>query len=199
MSIAARFALAMTCALAVVMFAAGHFLLGKTREVVDSSVDHSMVAATIATAEAAQAREESRSLYEQRGTVARSVGVVKRFDVRILEGTHENGVGHLYEYDAKNKLLSPDAGNNPREDLFGLFLVVTAAVVLVGAGVATAIATQISKPLDVLVTDVRAIARGNLQHRTRVTESSHLSTTGDTGAVLKVTARNGPNVGDQDI
>ena len=46
MSIAARFALAMTIALAVVMMAAGYLLFNKTQQVVDTSVDQSMAAAT---------------------------------------------------------------------------------------------------------------------------------------------------------
>lgn len=168
MSIAARFALAMTVALAVVMFGAGYFLLNKTREVVDSSVDQSMVAATVALAETAGAEDAGKDMYVQSSGAARSDGVVKRFDVKVQHGKFSGRDGHLYEYDAEHKLLAPDAGNNPHEDLFGLFLVVTAAVVLVGAGVSSLIAVQISKPLDVLVTDVRAIARGNLHHRTRV-------------------------------
>jgi phosphoserine phosphatase RsbU/P len=41
-----------------------------------------------------------------------------------------------------------------------------ALVVLVGAGVALWVASQVSRPVDVLIEDVRQIAKGDLEHRT---------------------------------
>lgn len=174
MSIAARFALGMTFALAVVMFIAGNVLFEKTARVVESSVDQSLAAAASVLADTAQAKAAGKELFEQTTSSARTVGRATRFDVKILEGQYEGGTGHLYQLDPENSLLVPDTGNNPRKDLYGLFLVVTAAVVAVGALVSAAIAMQISKPLNVLVNDVRAIARGNLHHRTHTKGSGEV-------------------------
>lgn len=174
MSIAARFALAMTLALAVVMFLAGTMLFDKTARVVESSVDQSLAAATSVLGDTAQAKEDGTELYEQTSSGARPVGRATRFDVKILQGEYKGGTGHLYQEGPDNSLLVPDTGNNPRKDLYGLFLVVTAAVVSVGAVVSAMIAMQISKPLNVLVNDVRAIARGNLHHRTNTKGSGEV-------------------------
>ena len=166
MSIAARFALAMTLALVVVMFIAGTVLFDKTARVVESSVDYSLAAATSVLADTAAAKKAGKELFEQTSNSARTVGRATRFDVKILEGEYKGDTGHLYQQGPENSLLVPHTGDSPRKDLYGLFLVVAAAVVLVGALVSAAIAMQISKPLNVLVHDVRAIARGNLHHRT---------------------------------
>lgn len=96
-------------------------------------------------------------------------GRVWRARVEFTEGSAAGQEGFLIQYDGGANLLAPaDTRGGQGGSLFGLVLVVTAAVIAVGAGVAYFVSKQVSKPIDLLVDDVRAISRGNLRHRTRV-------------------------------
>ena len=75
----------------------------------------------------------------------------------------------LLEYDGWRGILAPrDPHGGQRGSLFGLILLVSFLVIAVGAGVSLWVSTQVTKPIDLLVEDVRSIARGNLHHKTRV-------------------------------
>ncbi len=106
-------------------------------------------------------REESNS-----GTGS---GRVVRFPVQIESGPYAGREAQVLQYDGKASLLIPsDPYGGQGDSLFGLILLASFMVIAVGAGVAMWVSTQVTKPIEVLVDDVRSIARGNLLHKTRV-------------------------------
>lgn len=166
LGLAARFSLAMSLALAVVMGVFGVLLFGTTRRMVDRSVEDAFQSATQVMAE--NVGEEKN--YEQVGSTARASaeGRLKRFDVRFHSGSFDGEPGYLYVYD-KFTLVTPARGVTAvREGLLGLFIAATLTVILVGAAVAYFVASKVSRPLVDIVEDVRQISRGNLDHRSRV-------------------------------
>ena len=108
--------------------------------------------------------------YEQRGTNAVVTGGVTRFPIRFKEGSSAAGEpGVLVRPEGGIDLVAlADRYGGQEHSLFGLILLVTAAILAVGTGVAFGVSKQITKPIETLVDDVRSIARGNLHHRTRV-------------------------------
>ena len=107
--------------------------------------------------------------YEQNGTGI-NAGVVLRRPVLLGEGSsNPGGEAVLVQYDGATNLLAPaDPYGGQADSLFGLIVLASALVLSVGAGVSVLVSTQVSKPIEVLVDDVRSIARGNLRHKTRV-------------------------------
>jgi len=97
-------------------------------------------------------------------------GRFQRYPVVFEEGTpHAGEEGQLLQYDGGANVLAPrDPHGGQGDSLFGLILLASFLVIAVGAGVSLAVSAQVSKPIDVLVEDVRSIARGNLRHKTRV-------------------------------
>lgn len=191
MSIAGRFSLLMTLSLLVVMTAAGFFLLDKSRAALrQANIDYTDEAARLMSIEelahaprdVLQAVEDGnktieRALqelrqpltYQQKGDSAHVRGRITRFPVVFAEGGDEPRDGILIQYDERGNLLAPaDLTGGQADSLFGLILLATAMVLLVGAGVAFKVAMGVTKPIEQLVDDVRTISRGNLQHRTRV-------------------------------
>jgi len=163
MGIAARFALAMSLALAGVMSLAGVFLFKATSNFADSSVKSALQNATFATAES-EGQARFRTLSDMGRALDRQQRVLEH-DVEFTGGKFEGERGVALSLDKDVILLVPDSKQeNP---LTRLFIGVTLAVVLAGAGVALVVATQVSKPLGTLIDDVRAIARGNLMHGVR--------------------------------
>jgi serine phosphatase RsbU (regulator of sigma subunit) len=66
----------------------------------------------------------------------------------------------------RTRLLVPKADGG-RRDLMGLLFGLTTLAIFVGAGVAYLVASRVSKPITSLISDVRQIAKGNLNHKTR--------------------------------
>lgn len=236
LGLTARFSLAMTLALAIVMAIAGFLLFRTTRQITEREVTDSIYGAVQGLAEKDRAREatlqalkdpiadalDEASLYGQLTTIqnrtlpsdtarlieasiyealdlagpiaARSAarfiaeheniqdyevmqkgatvfgdGKLRRFEVRLRSGTHEGEPMYLYQYEGKGSLLVPILQkSDTRKGMLGLFLGVTLAVVVVGAGVAVMVANKVSRPLEDIVEDIRQISRGDLQHHTRV-------------------------------
>lgn len=107
-------------------------------------------------------------------------GRLQRFPVVFAEGTPYHGEeGQLLRFDGAGNVLAPrDPHGGQGDSLFGLILLASFLVIAVGAGVSLVVSAQVSKPIDVLVEDVRSIARGNLRHKTRVRaggEIAHLA------------------------
>lgn len=94
---------------------------------------------------------------------------VERFPITL--GAAKRDTGTLYRYrgspaEEEVRLLVPeqaDLGASMRGLIAGILI----AVVLVGALVALWVATQVARPIQQLVEDVRQISKGDLGHRTR--------------------------------
>ncbi|MCP3920479.1 MAG: SpoIIE family protein phosphatase [bacterium] len=178
LGLAARFALSMTVALSVVMALAGFFLFSSTRTIVDEAVYQTRRDATrlLAEGEVERAKDPSARLYEQTNDMAALTedNHLKRFEVQITQGSHKAAHAYLYRWDERGNLLSPIKDEDSTSKLLGLFLGVSAAIILVGAGVSVMVATKVTKPIDGLINDVRAIGRGNLLHRSGVNASGEV-------------------------
>lgn len=107
--------------------------------------------------------------YHQDGNPV-GAGRVRRFPVLIEEGTPFAGQeAVLLQYNGGVNLLAPrDPHGGQGDSLFGLILLVSFLVIAAGAGVSLWVSTQVARPVEELVEDVRSIAKGNLHHRTRV-------------------------------
>jgi sigma-B regulation protein RsbU (phosphoserine phosphatase) len=182
MGMAVRFALTTTLALAVVMGLAGYFLFEKTGSMIDAAVDGALRAAVHAESQRSAVEAGAEDYYTQASEGASEMDGVRRFDVDIQSGRYKGAPAYLYQVDAEHTLVAPRSSGDAREGLYGLVLVVTGVVILVGATVSMLVALRVSRPLNILVDDVRAITRGNLHHRTKVRgggEVGHLARTID--------------------
>lgn len=167
----ARFVLATSIALSVVMAIGGAMLYSTTTRLSEAAREEALVRTVQVTAD-----ELVPGNFEQRpGSTARLLagGRVRRFEVQYGIGRNEGHPGVLYETvdptgRAGTRILSPlDAGHAGR-GLLGLIVGISFFVLLAGIGVAYAVANQVARPLEEVIEDIRQIAHGNLQHRTRV-------------------------------
>ncbi len=157
----ARFVLVMTFALLLVLLVMGYVIYTGTRRIV-SNMEMDAISEGVRFTQEAHAHElEQRGLQHPSG--------VQMYPFRFDSGK----TGTLYRYDGTGdpeqqsfELLVPD---NQKVDLPLLQLIgaVLAVVVLVGAIVAMWVANQVSRPIQVLVHDVRQIAKGDLRHNVR--------------------------------
>lgn len=195
MSIAGRFGLFMGLTLLVVMGAGGYLLLDKSREALNQS--GRQILSEVAALNAAEAKAQQATIdailaecragrmtleeavqklanppsltYEDEGLSTQN-GNTRFHHIKYTDGFGEGQEGFLLFQGDRATVLAPRALDGGQSDsLFGLILVVTAAIVVIGAGVAFVISSQVTKPIEQLVGDVRTISHGNLQHRTRVT------------------------------
>ena len=194
MSIASRFGLIVALTLLVVMSAAGFLLLDKSRQALTlagqqtlsdvSAFNAAETAAKQATVDAilAESKEGRMDLdeaverlsalpaetYEDEG-LSTQHGDTRFHHIVYTGGPSKGEEGFLLFKGDRPTVLAPRALDGGQSDsLFGLILVVTAVIVVVGAGVVFLISSQVTKPIEQLVVDVRTISLGNLQHRTRV-------------------------------
>lgn len=167
----ARFVLATSIALSVVMTIGGALLFGTTSRLAETAREEALVRTVQVTAS-----ELVPGNFKQRpGSAARLLanGRVRRFEVTYGIGRRESHPGVLYETvedagQVSARILSPlDAGHAGR-DMLGLIVGISFFVLLAGIGVAYAVANQVSRPLEEVIEDIRQIARGDLRHRTRV-------------------------------
>ena len=167
--LAARFTLATSVALALVMCGAA-FLLVSTSTTIEQNAKEQVLADSVALT----AREGSQGNVEQVGQTARGTlnPRVTRFDVvyGIQDGKREPA--SLYQADsgsgAPTRLMVPADQGATGRGLVGLITGITMAVILAGALVAFWAATRVSRPIEAIVNDIRQIARGQLHHRSRV-------------------------------
>lgn len=175
MGLAARFALWVSLALAIVMVAASFFLFERSKEHVAQHVERALTQAAQEQHSAAQSA--ARGEPHHRTTSQRAAmleGDVMRMDVVIEEGPRKGQAATRYGVEGGPSVVVPKDRGRQESDLFALFAFVTGMVILVGAGVASLIALRVSQPLQGLVQDVRTIARGNLRHRTHVKASGEV-------------------------
>lgn len=161
----ARFALAMTGALAVVMAVTAVLLYAATTRIVRNAEEDSLSRAVRFTHENTPIEAETQGWAGPHG--------VQVFPFRFGEGTaagegllyrHETGVppAQVHRFD----LRVPEtrrAGGAMLRVIAGIFV----AVLLVGALVSVWVAGSVSRPVETLIADVRQLAKGDLRHRTR--------------------------------
>lgn len=169
LAIAPRFAITTTLALGVLLIGFAFVLLDATKGIVDTAVKESRDQS----AAALMQHDRGELGYETTSTKAVRIREdLLRFPVEFTAGEREGEEGFAYVVPAEaNKLalLVPERydSGHPAKKLYALFITMTALVLIVAAGVATAVASRVSQPIKTLVDDVRSIANGNLAHRVR--------------------------------
>ncbi len=177
MSLRVKFTLVMFVSLALVMLGAS-FMLGKRATEISGAEAEQRIAAAMELTLA----EGGMGNFKQVGRDAKSIpGTnVNRFAVRygILEGRDDRAQAYQAhgekEGQSMHLLVPDDEGIRSGSGLNQLILAVTVLVIGVGAVVSFLIANSVATPIEVLVDDVRQIARGNLAHRTRVRSGGEL-------------------------
>ena len=190
-SLASRFAITMTIALAVVMIIAGAFLYNRMVSAAQAVQEKTFIEATrLQGPLLEQMREDQQAeidlkVYGKKSDpdkkrienpiadpnvppTAFAEGEVKRFNV--MYGENRRTPGHMYLYkDIMPPLLVPmTAKDTAGEGLMTIIVGVTLFVILAGALVAYVVGTAVSRPLEIIVDDIAQISRGDLRHRTRV-------------------------------
>jgi len=153
----ARFVLSMSIALAVVMLATGWVIYETVSRLGDNRMNEALSGAV--------------RFSRDTPTYRRIPGGFVKDGVLIQEivyGDGERGTVYTFGDDVlgRTNLFVPSADDG-RDELLGLLFAIMAVVILVGAGVALWVAGQVSKPVLSLIEDVRQIARGNLDRKTR--------------------------------
>lgn len=167
LSLWAKFTLSMTIALAVVMLVAGYSLYSTSLNLAHGLQERTMVESTKLALRGMKMGED----FVQADTQAMSFerGRVQRFQIRY---SPDNTMGYLYQATAEGKVANvvvpQKIGENLQSGLLGLIIAISSAIVFIGALVSFFIANQVSKPLEILIDDIRQIAHGNLRHKTRV-------------------------------
>lgn len=164
----AKFVLASSIALAVVMTVGGILLYNAARTVAESHRASGLESAVDLTG-----RELNAGRLRQVSEGAEQVGnqPIRRFDVEVGPPESRRRVW-LYERVGQDgsslaRILAPKDEGEAGRTLLGLIVAVTFFVLLAGVIVAYVVATQVSKPLERIIDDVRQVAHGNLQHRIR--------------------------------
>ena len=181
-SLANRFALSMGVTLALVMGVALFFLFNTTRHLVQRSVDEARDDAARLTTLLEPGPDGPGVRFDKTSSSGPSFGSNGvRVPVEFTAGPTKGQPGHAWVVLGAGAprtvmvapAISEDSG--PARTLYQLFIVVAVTVLLVGVGVAYAIATKVARPIVLLADDVRTIARGNLRHRTRAQGGSEIA------------------------
>jgi methyl-accepting chemotaxis protein len=194
-SLASRFALTMTIALAAVMLAAGAFLYSRMVGAAENVQEKTFVEATRLQGPLLQQQREDMEaeiklkVYGEKpdpnrkrienpmaapNATAESFagGEVKRVDAIWGEGKQTRGHNYVYRsggHDVMPPLLVPATAKiNAGEGRLPIILGVKQFVILAGALVAYWVGNAVSRPLELIVGDIAQISRGDLRHRTRV-------------------------------
>ncbi len=202
MSIASRFGLLIALTLSIVMGLGGYLLLDKSRKALDQAGHHTLT--QIAALNSAEARAQTAAIeaivaeaaagrmsleaaaerlgnptpgtYVEEGVASRH-GRYLFHHIQFTSGPHKGEPGFRLSHDEHGQTLATRVTDGGQSDsLFGLILVVTAVIVAIGTGVAFLVASQVTKPMEQLVGDVRAISHGNLHRRTRVSGGGEVYT-----------------------
>lgn len=195
MGLAARFSLTMTLALFVVMAVTGYLLYDSARTISSRALEDGLIDASRAMTENERNLGDPSSpgpVYRtksQQGKAIARTGV-ERWDIEFRYGSYAGQDGLLYQTSGEHGVvIVPGRGQQRSEkNLVAMFGAVTVLVSLVGAAVAYAIASQVTKPIRALVDDVRTISRGNLHHRVRARAG------GEVGLLAKAVDRMAANL-----
>ncbi len=157
----ARFVLAMTAALTLVMLAACYVLHATATRIAQNVQTDTISAAVRFTQEARPYELETPGWMHETGVEVFPFNYPSdRRGTLYAYGPMRPGVaGEAFE------LLVPE-GKRVGDDLLKMIAVIMVVVVLVGAGVALWVAGEVSAPVHELIDDVRQIAKGDLRHQT---------------------------------
>ncbi len=158
----ARFALTMTAALAVVLALTVMLLYAATARIVKNAEEDALGRAVRFTHEGAPVESETQGWAGPYG--------VQVFPFRMQDGAegrlyrHETGTapGPIDRFD-----LRVPPGERAGGSMLRVIVATFAAVLLVAALVSVWVAGSVSRPVEMLIDDVRQIAKGDLRHRTR--------------------------------
>jgi len=167
----ARFVLATTLPLALVMAITAMLLYTQTASIVKSSERDLLAESVRFTHSGAQYQTEN-----DLGSLHTSSGV-QIYPIRY----GDNGHGTLYRHEIgvgtsaldRFELLVPDIEEASGEMLRWIIGTLV-AVLMIGGAVSIWVADSVSKPIEGLIYDVRQIAMGNLRHRTKTTGPAEL-------------------------
>ena len=170
MGLKARFVLATTLPLAIVMAVTAAFLYSKAVSIVSDSQQDLLAEAVRFT--------HSGTLYE----LDPGMGRVHPSGVFIYPFHYgDNGHGNLYRHEIGTgtssldqlDLLVPET-EEARLEMLRWIVGIFVAVLVIGAAVSIWVADGVSKPVEGLIYDVRQIAMGNLRHRTKTSGPAEL-------------------------
>ncbi|MDG1498558.1 MAG: SpoIIE family protein phosphatase [Planctomycetota bacterium] len=160
LGLGARFALAMTVALAVVMVAAGYWIHSSADNLAAKGRDFALAGGIELTLDDPDYEREIT------GWLVPGFHGVQVFNVTygggkkaLLYRTERNG--------RKTEWLVPLEKESLGSKLAKVIGIIILLVILAGAGVSMFVAGQVTGPLRRIVDDIRQIARGNFGHRTR--------------------------------
>ncbi len=164
LSLQARFVFAMTAALAVVMTGTALLIHAAMTRMVEKVQRDSISSAVRFTDERPAHDVERQGWQHENG--------VQIFPFHY--GTGGTGEGLLYRHESEGPdgkrrsfdLLVP-AGKAVGRDMLRVIAGIFVVVLLAGIGVSLWVAGQVSRPVRGLIDDVRAIAKGDLRHRTK--------------------------------
>jgi len=185
-TLGSRFSMAMSISLAVVMICAGAFLYSWFTAKAEEIQDQAFLGAVQIQGPWQQRilqdlKREAQGLppldnepivaaQPIQGKTERNIdnSGVSRMEVMYGEGFKQPG--YLYQWmDVDPPLIvSKKVKERAGEGLLPMIVIVTALVILVGALVAWMVGQTVSRPLEMIVSDINQIASGNLRHRTRV-------------------------------
>jgi serine phosphatase RsbU (regulator of sigma subunit) len=160
MGLRARFALAMTAALTLVMSLTAYTIYVGAGRIADNAREVALTAGTKFSRDLPPIEEGSSGALHVNGVRSRSFtyGAGEEGTMYVF-GDEDDPVGFPY------KFYVP-ATERSDHILLRLLFAIMAIVVLVGAGVALWVASQVTQPVQDLIEDVRQIAKGDLRHRT---------------------------------
>ncbi len=165
MGLRKRFVVSMTVALTLVMFvAAGLLYTGANR------VQETIERDTVTEAVKVSYRKPNTNRVGQTVTKHESGVVI----YPVTYGPNQSIHGTQYEYDGGDvtsetyKFLVPASAEEGGEALLTIIAIVMVLVILVGAAVAFFVSGQVTRPVHVLIDDVRQISHGHLNRRMHV-------------------------------
>lgn len=166
LKLGARFALTTSAVVVVVMSIAGFLLYNAATQATQNARSSVIVESMELTANEADGPWNRMVDWDQVRP-----GEVSRMKVTYGEGESEANL-YLYRNDAEGAqnqhLLVPVGSGDKSEDLLRLIVGVIIVVLIAVAFASLLVAKQASRPLEKLVNDIRQIARGDFNHRTRV-------------------------------
>ncbi len=161
-----RFLITMTASLAVVMALGGFLLYGAATRIAETIQTNTISRAVRMLADPPEWKRDERPATEHRTTGVQVFPV--RYGVPPADGSvyRYRGVHPDTSEDVEVRLLVPES-EKVGKDLLGTIAAIVASIILVGAVVSWWVANQISRPILHIIEDVRQIAKGDLNHKTR--------------------------------
>ena len=175
MGLKARFVLATTLPLALVMATTAAMLYSRAASIVKSSQED-LISEAVAFTHAVRNAEGGPPKDFGQGWLQEDTGVLV-FPYRY----GEHGRGHMYRHELGVGTDSPDRfeiyvpdTESAKVQMLWLIVGTFVAVLVIGATVSILVADSVSRPVEGLIYDVRQIAMGNLRHHTKASGPAEL-------------------------